>query len=155
MSSRRSGTTTRAARSSGLRVRLFKIMVNTRLKPRPGNGLAGFAGRLGPARLFPDWDLRRAYFGRMWLRSNTRHAGPGVYFPFDDRRRGAMKRILLATTALATTALAVSGGAYAADLAPVRMPLKAPPVVARPFSWTGCYIGGHLGGGWSHANFVD
>jgi outer membrane immunogenic protein len=66
-----------------------------------------------------------------------------------------MKRILLATTALATTALAVSGGAYAADLAPVRMPLKAPPVVARPFSWTGCYIGGHLGGGWSHANFVD
>lgn len=61
-----------------------------------------------------------------------------------------MKRVLLATTALA-----LSGPAFAADLAPVRMPLKAPPVVARPFSWTGCYVGGHLGAGWSHANFID
>lgn len=61
-----------------------------------------------------------------------------------------MKRVLLATTALA-----LSGPAFAADLAPVRMPLKAPPVVARPFSWTGCYFGGHVGAGWSHANFVD
>jgi outer membrane immunogenic protein len=61
-----------------------------------------------------------------------------------------MKRILLATTALA-----LSGPAFAADLAPMQMPLKAPPVVARPFSWTGCYIGGHLGGDWGHANFID
>jgi outer membrane immunogenic protein len=61
-----------------------------------------------------------------------------------------MKRILLATTALA-----LGGPVFAADLAPVQMPLKAPPVVARPFSWTGCYIGGHLGGDWGHANFVD
>jgi outer membrane immunogenic protein len=61
-----------------------------------------------------------------------------------------MKRILLATTALA-----LSCPAFAADLAPVRMPLKAPPVAARPFSWTGCYIGGHLGVGWGHENFSD
>lgn len=61
-----------------------------------------------------------------------------------------MKRILLATTALA-----FASPAFAADLAPARMPLKAPPVVARPFSWTGCYIGGHLGVGWGHDNFRD
>jgi outer membrane immunogenic protein len=61
-----------------------------------------------------------------------------------------MKRILLATTALA-----LSSPVFAADLAPARMPLKAPPVAARPFSWTGCYVGGHLGGDWGHANFVD
>lgn len=61
-----------------------------------------------------------------------------------------MKRILLATTALA-----LSSPAFAADLAPVQMPLKAPPVAARPFSWTGCYIGGHLGGDWGSANFID
>lgn len=61
-----------------------------------------------------------------------------------------MKRILLATTALA-----LSGPALAADLPPARVPLKAPAVVARPFSWTGCYVGGHLGGGWSHADFID
>lgn len=61
-----------------------------------------------------------------------------------------MKRILLATTALA-----LSGPAFAADLAPARMPLKAPPVVARPFSWTGCYIGGHVGADWGHTNFID
>ena len=61
-----------------------------------------------------------------------------------------MKRILLATTALV-----LSGPAFAADLAPVRMPLKAPPVVARPFTWTGCYVGGHVGAGWSHADLVD
>lgn len=61
-----------------------------------------------------------------------------------------MKRILLATTALA-----LCGPAFAADLAPARMPLKAPPVVARSFSWTGCYIGGHLGAAWGHADVSD
>lgn len=61
-----------------------------------------------------------------------------------------MKRVLLATTALA-----LSGPAFAADLGPARMPLKAPPVVARPFSWTGCYIGGHVGADWGHTNFID
>lgn len=61
-----------------------------------------------------------------------------------------MKRVLLATTALA-----LSGSAFAADLAPARMPVKAPPVVARPFTWSGCYVGGHLGAGAGHANFND
>lgn len=48
-----------------------------------------------------------------------------------------MKKLLLATTALA----ALAASAQAADL-----PVKAPPVVvAAAFSWTGCYIGGNVG----------
>jgi outer membrane immunogenic protein len=62
-----------------------------------------------------------------------------------------MKRLLLATTALAFV-----GPVFAADLAPATMPLKAPAVARAPaFSWTGCYVGGHVGGDWGHANFVD
>ncbi|MDC7789558.1 porin family protein [Rhodoplanes sp. TEM] len=54
-----------------------------------------------------------------------------------------MKTILLGTVA----ALAIAGTASAADL---RMPVKAPPPVVAPvFSWTGCYIGGFVGGAWS------
>src|SRR5882672_11121274 len=51
---------------------------------------------------------------------------------------------LLASTALSTTVAVVSGAAMGADL---RLPTKAPrPVVPTPFSWTGCYIGGNVGG---------
>ncbi|MFD2182892.1 outer membrane protein [Rhodoplanes azumiensis] len=52
-----------------------------------------------------------------------------------------MKKLLLGTVAL----IAIAGTASAADL---RMPVKAPPVVAPVFSWTGCYIGGYVGGAW-------
>src|SRR5882757_4248012 len=51
-----------------------------------------------------------------------------------------MKRLLLGCAPFA--ALATIGSAAAADL-PVRMPLKAAPMV-RVFSWTGCYVGGYL-----------
>jgi outer membrane immunogenic protein len=61
-----------------------------------------------------------------------------------------MKRILLATTALV-----LSSPVFAADLSPAPMPVKAPAIAARPFSWTGCYIGGHLGGDWGSTNFID
>jgi outer membrane immunogenic protein len=59
------------------------------------------------------------------------------------------KSALLTSTALTSTVLTtsmalISGAAVAADM---RMPVKAPPV-ASPFSWTGCYIGGHVGGVW-------
>jgi outer membrane immunogenic protein len=47
---------------------------------------------------------------------------------------------LFATTAIGLC-LGVSAG-FAADL-----PMKAPPVAAAPFSWTGCYIGLQAGGG--------
>ena len=50
-----------------------------------------------------------------------------------------MKRILLASVA----ALGIAGTASAADLA-VRAPIAAPVYL---FSWTGCYIGGHVGYG--------
>lgn len=51
-----------------------------------------------------------------------------------------MKKFLLASIAI----LGISGAASAADLY-----VKAPPVVAPVpvFSWTGCYIGGHVGYG--------
>src|SRR6266487_3348349 len=58
-----------------------------------------------------------------------------------------MKKLLLAS--VAGVALIAGGSANAADL---RAPAyKAPPPVAAPvpvFSWTGCYIGAHVGWGW-------
>jgi outer membrane immunogenic protein len=54
----------------------------------------------------------------------------------------ARKLSLLTSTALTTSTALISGAAMAADL---RMPVKAPAAPA-PFSWTGCYIGGNVGG---------
>jgi opacity protein-like surface antigen len=53
-----------------------------------------------------------------------------------------LKGHLLAGVAVA--ALIVAGPALAADL-----PLKAPPKLA-PWTWSGFYLGGHAGYGWSH-----
>jgi outer membrane immunogenic protein len=58
------------------------------------------------------------------------------------------------TLFLASTALITGSAAFAADL-PARMPVKAPVAVAAPYSWTGCYVGGHIGAGWAHTNFSD
>ena len=58
-----------------------------------------------------------------------------------------MKKILL--TGVAGVTLLAIAPAHAADLG--RPVYKAPPPVVAPvplFSWTGCYIGGHIGGGW-------
>jgi outer membrane immunogenic protein len=57
-----------------------------------------------------------------------------------------MKKILLTGVGVA---LAAYAPAHAADLG--RPVYKAPPPMVAPapvFSWTGCYIGGHVGGGW-------
>ena len=60
----------------------------------------------------------------------------------------AMRKLLLASSALV-----FAGSAGAADL---RMPVKAPPVVAAvPYTWTGCSLGGHIGAGWSRTGFTD
>jgi outer membrane immunogenic protein len=63
----------------------------------------------------------------------------------------AMRGIKLSTVVLWT--LAVAGSASAADL---RLPMRAPPL-APAFSWTGCYLGGYVGGAWSDrdATFSD
>jgi outer membrane immunogenic protein len=64
-----------------------------------------------------------------------------------------MKKFLLASVA----AVAMAGSASAADLGP-RMPTKAPPMVAPPpppFTWTGCYLGGHGGYGWGRKTWSD
>jgi outer membrane immunogenic protein len=53
-----------------------------------------------------------------------------------------MKRILLATVALASLA----APAMAADLRVKHRPLPPPPPPI--FTWTGCYIGGNIGGVW-------
>ena len=62
-----------------------------------------------------------------------------------------MKKLLLASTAL----VALGGQALAADL-PVGMPVKAPIAAPIPvFSWTGCYVGGHVGVGWGRKDFSE
>ncbi|MGU9981224.1 outer membrane protein [Phreatobacter sp. HK31-P] len=61
-----------------------------------------------------------------------------------------MKKLLLASTALA----AFVAGAQAADLGSPRMPIAAA-VVAPAFSWTGFYIGAHVGYGFGRTTPVD
>jgi outer membrane immunogenic protein len=55
-----------------------------------------------------------------------------------------MKKILFASLACAALA---SGSAIAADMRVKAPILKAPPPVV--YNWTGCYIGGNVGGGWA------
>lgn len=57
-----------------------------------------------------------------------------------------MKRLIAACVA----SVAFAGSAMAADLAP-RMYTKAP-VMQPAYNWTGFYIGGHIGGGWTDEN---
>src|SRR5438105_2360238 len=65
-----------------------------------------------------------------------------------------MKKLLLAS--LAGTAAVAAAAADGADIGP-RPVYKAPPAAAPIpiFSWTGCYIGGQLGGGWGHKDWQD
>ncbi|MFZ0528213.1 MAG: outer membrane beta-barrel protein [Xanthobacteraceae bacterium] len=58
-----------------------------------------------------------------------------------------MKKVLLAATATATL---LGGPAFAADMA-----VKAAPMAAPAFSWTGFYIGGNVGFGRSSTTFTD
>jgi outer membrane immunogenic protein len=61
-----------------------------------------------------------------------------------------MKKLLLLATVAAGIA-GVSGTGLAADL-PVKAPMPAP---LPPFSWTGFYIGGNIGGAWAHRDVTD
>lgn len=64
-------------------------------------------------------------------------------------------RHTLKTLALAAgvSLVALSAG-FAADLG-ARQAYKAPPAAAPMFSWTGFYIGGHVGYGWGNNDFTD
>jgi outer membrane immunogenic protein len=57
-----------------------------------------------------------------------------------------MKKFLSCVTLI----VGLPASAMAADLA-ARMPVKAPPPVAAVFSWSGFYIGGHVGYGWGRS----
>jgi outer membrane immunogenic protein len=61
-----------------------------------------------------------------------------------------MKKFLLASAAIA----ALATGAQAADLGAPRAPVAAA-VYAPAFSWTGFYLGGHVGYGWAQARYTD
>src|SRR5229473_7960318 len=65
---------------------------------------------------------------------------------------GAQMKKTTLLAGVATGALAIAAPAHAADL---RMPVKAPPIAAPVpyFSWTGCYIGAHVGWGWGNKDF--
>jgi outer membrane immunogenic protein len=64
-----------------------------------------------------------------------------------------MKKVLLASTALLTL---VSNAAMAADLS--KPPRAAPVYTKAPimpvYNWTGCYVGGHVGGAWSQDQYT-
>jgi outer membrane immunogenic protein len=59
-----------------------------------------------------------------------------------------MRKLLIAN--LAAAAMTMAGPALAADLT-----VKAPAPFAERFSWTGCYLGGHVGGGWAQKDITD
>ena len=59
-----------------------------------------------------------------------------------------MRRLLLAQ--VAALAAIMTGPAVAADL-----PLAEPAPFAARFSWTGCYLGGHVGGGFGTKDITD
>jgi outer membrane immunogenic protein len=62
-----------------------------------------------------------------------------------------MKKLLLASAAVSS--LIVAGPAFAADL-PIKAPRAAVPSVPA-FTWTGCYLGAHAGGGWAGKDVTD
>src|ERR1700682_2217983 len=59
-----------------------------------------------------------------------------------------MRKLSFATPAALAVTLAAP--AHAADL-----PLKTETPFAARFSWTGCYLGGHLGGGFAHKDITN
>jgi outer membrane immunogenic protein len=63
---------------------------------------------------------------------------------------------LLGSAAVTALLVGMSLGAQAADLGPAPAPVyKAPPAFAPVFSWTGFYLGGNLGAGWSNGSVTD
>jgi outer membrane immunogenic protein len=60
-----------------------------------------------------------------------------------------MRKFLLGTAAL----MVLASPAIAADM---RIPTyKGPPAVVPAWSWTGCYVGGNVGGLWAHKEWIN
>jgi outer membrane immunogenic protein len=59
-----------------------------------------------------------------------------------------MNRIVSALVVAGT--LGIVSSAFAAEL-----PLKAPAYRAPVYTWTGCYLGVNVGGGWGHKDNID
>lgn len=57
-----------------------------------------------------------------------------------------MKKLFIASAAVAAL---FGPHAFAADMA-----VKAPPIAPPVYSWTGCYLGGNLGGAWAHKDNI-
>jgi len=65
---------------------------------------------------------------------------------------------LLRATAILSLLVGTPFAAQAADLPPPQAPVRAPAAyipAPPPFSWTGFYIGGNLGAGWSSGTITD
>jgi outer membrane immunogenic protein len=61
---------------------------------------------------------------------------------------------LVVKSAVALTVWFAAGPVAAADLGPTP-PVKSPPYVAPLYDWTGFYLGGHGGAGWSNSTIRD
>jgi len=55
------------------------------------------------------------------------------------------------TGSIAAAAIAVAAPAFAADMA-ARYSKAPPPAPVMVYNWTGCYIGGNVGGGWARTS---
>jgi len=60
----------------------------------------------------------------------------------------------LTAAVAAIIGLGAAQAAVAADL-PARPVYKAPAALPMVYNWSGIYIGGHIGGGWSHVDAID
>lgn len=58
----------------------------------------------------------------------------------------------IALFGVAAVAVLAAAPAFAADLRPAAVPMYKAPVMVPPASWTGFYIGGDIGGSWSHSS---
>src|SRR5262249_45704316 len=89
--------------------------------------------RWGRRRFFPARDQNVTAFPCRCVKDSSTIRAP-------QGRGTEMRKLLVGTAVLA---LAASGSAFAADI-PVKAP-RAPIVAPVIYTWTGCYIGGHVG----------
>jgi outer membrane autotransporter protein len=76
----------------------------------------------------------------------------GAFMSKKSHCRLASLTLLDIAAGIAVSAAALP--ALAADM-PSKMPVKAPPIVAPVYNWTGFYVGGHAGYRWADADFTS